>query len=423
MSPLPNSLVTAGRWLALTFALTLSLETTAITGRNPTGVNVKSTGATTVFITFQGLAGGQRAIEAFWCGDVTAQGVVATNPCVPGTILGSLPLRNDQSAVSGTGGNRDFTDIMTIPPSVARRAFQEALRGRSSEFFYVRRFENPNQFVTVTCRMAGGGARVPLALTDVRMSFHTEERKRPIFTVGYDRPLPPFSADIRYNGSGRLRGRWEVFLPGDIEPTPRDLLTEATLPIEDRALQRRYTLLERFEVYLPPTGQFSLPGPRYTSPPTTGGGLHKVLLRIEATDDKEGDSVTGTGIAVNSGGVAGFPLPTLPYFVGTPEELRPLLTPQAQIALMLPGDDARLERGQIEFSWVDVPNSSFYRLEVEDAQGAVAAALLKGETTTYSAPPWLQDRVGIPLRWRVIAQNAKGENIGKSLWRTFEFRE
>ena len=415
MAPLSHSLIGAGRWLALILALALSMESGAITGRNPTGVNVKSTGATTVFITFQGLAGGQSAVEAFWCGDVTAQGVVAT-------ILGSLPLRNNQSRVSGTGGNTDFTDIMTIPPSVARRAFQEALRGRSSEFFYVRRFQNPTQFVTVTCRMAGGGARVPLALTDVRMNFHSKERKRPIFTVGYDQPLPQFSADIRYNGSGRLRGRWEVLRPGDIEPSPRDLLTEATLPIEDRGLQRRYTLLKRFEVFLPPTGQFSLPGPRRIAPPTTGGGLYKILLRIEATDDKEGDSVTGAGFAVNSGGVAGFPLPTLPYFVGTPEEISPLQAPQRHVALMLPGDNARLEPRPVEFSWVDVPSTAFYRLEVKDDQGTVVAALVKRETTTYSAPPWLQDRVGVPLRWRVIAQNAQGESIGASPWRTFEFR-
>jgi len=412
-----------GRWLVLILALPLALESAAITGRNPTGVNVKSTGATSVFITFQGLAGGQRAVDAFWCGDVTAQGVLAANPCVPGTLLGSLPPRNNLSSASGTGGNTDFTDIMTIPPSVARRAFQEALRGRSSEFFYIRQFENPTQFVTVTCRMAGGGARVPLALVDVRMSFHAGELERPIFAVGYDQPLPSFSAAIRYNGSGRLRGRWEVVRPGDIEPSTRDLLTEATLPVEDRALQRRYSLLERFDVFLPPTGRVSLPGPRHVAPPTTGGGLYKILLRIEASNDKEGDSVTGAGFVVNSGGVAGFPMPTLPYFVGTPDETLALAGPRREVSLMLPADNARLDQQQVEFSWVDVPSSAFYRLEVEDEQGPVFAALVKRETTTYSAPPWLQDRVGVPLRWRVIAQNAQGESIGESSWRDFELRQ
>ena len=42
-------------------------------------------------------------------------------------------------------GNEDsvwpsFTDIMTIPPSVVRRAYQDAESGQNSAFFYVRRF-------------------------------------------------------------------------------------------------------------------------------------------------------------------------------------------------------------------------------------------------------------------------------------------
>ena len=36
---------------------------------HPTGVNVNAQGATTVFLTFGGLAGYQ-AVEAFWCGEL-----------------------------------------------------------------------------------------------------------------------------------------------------------------------------------------------------------------------------------------------------------------------------------------------------------------------------------------------------------------
>jgi hypothetical protein len=43
-------------------------------------------------------------------------------------------------------------------------------------------------------------------------------------------------------------------------------------------------------------------------------GAHQILLRIEATDDREGDSNIGTG-TVNSGGVAGFPMPVFRYFI------------------------------------------------------------------------------------------------------------
>lgn len=406
----------------LIFLLTISiisLHVHAITGRNPTGVNVKSHGATTVFITFQGLAAGDEVIAAFWCGDVVAQGVVVgANPCVPGTIFGSLALRNDQSTVSGTGGVRNFTDIMTIPASVTRRAFQEAVRGKSSEFFYVRQFRNGgvDTFVTVTCRMAGGGARVPFALTDVQIRFETDEGKKPIFAVGIDDPLPEFGADIRYNGTGRFKGRWELVYPGDVEPSTRDLLTEATLPVEQRGSQQRYTLLERFEVFLPPTGKFYLPGPKRVKPSTQSGGLYRVLLRVEATDDKEGDSNTLAGVA-NTGGVAGFPMPVLRYYVGTPDKTADFAAPVGQLSLMLPGSNARISTGNIEFTWVNIPDTNLYKIELENTQGSVLSAIVKSSETSYSAPPWLNDQAGVPLRWRVIAVGKNGATIATSEWR------
>ena len=95
----------------------------AVTAVNPTGVNVRSTGVTTVFLTFQGTAG-QTAVDAFWCGEITVPANTPTpvDPCVPGTLFGHLPVRNNLSTPSGTGGFANTTDIMTIPASVARRA-------------------------------------------------------------------------------------------------------------------------------------------------------------------------------------------------------------------------------------------------------------------------------------------------------------
>ena len=410
------------RLVILFFLFVLSLQAHAVTDRNPDGVNVSSHGATTVFITFQGLAAGQQAVRAFWCGDVTATGVVGTNPCVAGTIFGSLALRNDQSTTSGTGGVSNFTDIMTIPSSVTRRAFQEALRGKSSEFFYVREFSNPTQFVTVTCRMAGGGARVPFALIDVQIRFTTDEGKKPILAVGIDQLLPEFGADIRYNGTGRFKGRWELVYPGDIEPTTRDLLTEATLPVEERGTQQRYTLLERFEVFLPPTGKFYLPGPKRVKPPTQAGGLYRVLLRVEATADKEGNSNTLAGTAI-SGGVAGFPMPVLRYYVGTPDETADFAVAVGQLALMLPGSDARISTGNIEFTWVNIPDTTLYKIELENPQGSVLSAIVKSTETSYRAPPWINDQAGVPLRWRVVAVGKNGATIATSEWRNFVIDE
>lgn len=46
--------------------------------------------------------------------------------CDPATIFGSLPARFNLSRPSG---NLGFSDVMSIPPSVARRAYQSAIDG------------------------------------------------------------------------------------------------------------------------------------------------------------------------------------------------------------------------------------------------------------------------------------------------------
>src|SRR5262245_4234312 len=145
---------------------------------NPTGVNVNVSGATTVFLTF-GPVRNFRPAEGTWCGELIPAAPDNGFKCDPATIFGSLPGRFDRSRSSG---NLGFTDIMSIPPSVARRAYQAAQAGSVSSFFYVRHFINlgggpdqgaggPDEYVPVTCRLSGGGARTPFALTDVKVAF------------------------------------------------------------------------------------------------------------------------------------------------------------------------------------------------------------------------------------------------------------
>ncbi|MBE9029003.1 hypothetical protein IQ266_04405 [filamentous cyanobacterium LEGE 11480] len=374
---------------------------------NPTGVNVKTFGATTVFLTFRGL-NNQTAAEAFWCGDINAD-----NSCVAGTIFGRLPLRSDLSRLSG---QNNFTDIMTIPASVSRRAYQDALRGNRSDFFYVRRFVNPttgqSEFVAVTCRLAGGGARVPLSLTNVQLKF-ADGQPVPAITTGES--LPKFGAEIRFNGTGRLKGRWEVVLPGDPLPTREDLLTEATLPIEQRALQRRYTQLERFDTFLQPTGKFFLPGPDPSRFPKGSVGAHLILLRIEATDDREGNSDIGTpnqGRAISNGGVAGFPMPVLRYFI-TPSQPKPLLLEPRQGQTVI---------SPVKFVWQGISGVGGYRLMVKNTDKMVLSALLEPDKTQYTAPPWLQEQAGNSLTWSIQALKADGAILQESTVGSFRIK-
>ncbi len=389
--------------------------------RNPTGVNVNASGATTVFITFGNLRE-QVPVEAIWCGELISAAPDIGMKCQPGTIFGSLPIRFDQSRASGNTG---FTDIMSIPPSVARRAYQAAQRGDASSFFYVRRFASlvggPDEYVFVTCRMASGGARVPLALLNVRMSFENESL---ILSVSPgDRP-PKVSAEISYNGTGRLKGRWEVVLPGDEPPTEQDLLSEAALPVELRGLQRRYTELKRFNVFLPPTGEVTLEGPDPGALPTGAEGPYLILLRIEPSEDKEGDSNLGAAGAgegiVRTGGVAGFPIPPLRYYVGTAE---PVGLAGKSTSLLLPGDQAVSRPGQpIVLTWKELAGPTLYRIEIEELGGEMlVAAVMKPGGARYQAPTfiWEKSPSGL-LRWRVVAIGMSGEVLHATEWRSLK---
>src|SRR5436305_12774199 len=279
---------------------------------SPRDVNAYSQGATSVLLTFGGLVN-KRPAEATWCGALIPATPDVGLQCDPATVFGRLPARYDQSVRSGTNA---FTDIMSVTPQVARRAYLDAVRGNTSTFFYVRRFISTvgaqDEYVPVTIRLSGNGARVPLSLTEVKLTWGVG---KPILFVKTNEKLPRFQAEITYTGTGRLQGRWELVKPGETAPEPRDLLTEATLPIEERGTQKKYTQLSRFNVYLPPSGKIVLPGPATWRLDESLDGLYLVLLRIEASDDKDADSDlasvgAGAGV-VHSGAVGGCPLATL----------------------------------------------------------------------------------------------------------------
>lgn len=386
---------------------------------NPTGVNVASQGATTVFLTFGGLTADQLPVEAFWCGELVDARPDVGLRCDPSTLFGRLPLRFDLAQPSGTGG---FTDIMSIPPSVARRAWQAAAGGKSAAFFYVRRFMNrrggPDVFVAVTCRLTAGGAGVPFALTDVRIAFDAET---PVVAVAQETEAPPLHADITYTGTGRLRGRWEVVRPGEDPPSEKDLLTEASLPLEQRGTQRRYTPLARFNVFLPPGGQVRVPGPDPALLPRDVDGTYLVLMRVEAADDRDSESdlgAVGAGVGtVSSGGVAGFALPTLRYVVGSGVDPRPA---DDGSRLMLLRPSAGVSSGAtLTFAWAPVPLANRYRLEVQSTDGtSLFDAIIPAAVALYRPPPVFAERVGTsPLRWRVRAEDLAGRVLAVSAWR------
>jgi hypothetical protein len=407
-------------WLAC-MTMVLALSTAAQIRVNPTGLNVSTQSPTAAFLTFGNL-NNQIPAEATWCGELIPAAPAIGLKCSPTTIFGVIPARYDRTTKSGSNA---YTDIMTLPASVARRAYQAAVGGATSSFFFVRRFVStvggPDEFVVVTCRMSGGSAGSPFSLTNVELGFVGTEK--PILFVRDGDKLPPINAEITYTGTGRLKGRWEVVQPGEELPEAKDLLTEASLPIEQRATQRKYTQVQRFDIFLPPEGKYTLVGPSPTDLPRRVAGEYLLLLRIEASDD----DVTGSNLAavgagpafVNSGAVAGFPLPVLHYFVGPTGN-----GSAGAITSLAPVDNKSfLTTEPIDFAWIGVENGAFYRLEVVDMNGKpLMSAMLPSSSSTYRAPSWLRERAnGGSLRWRVCALDKEGKQIAESPYRNLSF--
>ena len=204
-------------------------------------------------------------------------------------------------------------------------------------------------------------------------------------------------------------------------PDERDLLTEATLPIEERGLQRRYSQVKRFNEFLPPTGTYTLSGPDPASMPNTLEGQYFVLLRIEATDDREADSnlsAVGAGAGVvHSGAVAGFPLPVLRYFVGG-QSAKPGSTKET-LALLLPAYGALLPPDKpVDFKWAEIEGAAAYRVELQDSKAIhiLSAVLLPG-VGSYRAPSWLKEKLPDgTLRWRVVALDGNGNQFAETPW-------
>ena len=409
----------------LVFAILANVATTlgAQVRVNPTGVSVSSMSATTVFLTYGGLRN-ERPVDAYWCGELIAAAPGIGTRCDPTTIYGRLPARYDLSQLGASGGV--FTDVMSIPPSVARAAYQAALRGATSTFFYVRRFQNvaggPDEYVAVTCRLTGGGARAPFSLTDVHLQFDGQDA---IPFVAPGEAPPRVAARIAYTGTGRLVGRWEIVLPGEDPPGVRDLVTEASLPIDQRSSQRRFTQLERFNIFLPPDGRVTLPGPDPSRLPSAIEGTYQVLLRVEASDDREGDSNlsdAGAGVGiVHSGAVAGFALPVLRYVVAGEGARTPGASVSSFRVLGAHDGDTLSADGGVTTMWIppDERGVEFFRVEVAtDAGDALFAALLPRTSRRYDVPAWaLAKGAGKPVRWRVNALDASGTVLRSSAWR------
>jgi hypothetical protein len=366
---------------------------------SPNNVTAYSQGATSVNLTFSNVVNLTPA-ESVWCGEIISAAPNIGFRCDPATIFGTLPGRYDQSRII----NDRYTDIMSITPTVARRAYTDAVNGNNSQFFYVRHFVSTNggldQYVPVTIRLSGNGAGVPFSLTAVKLQWQDGQKVVPF--IKPDEDLPKINAEIRYTGTGRLKGRWEIVKPGEALPERRDLLSEAALTPEERGTQKRYTLLNRFNVNLPPGGRYTLPGPENWRIDKTIEGMYILLFRVEASD------------AVNSGengAVAGFQMPTLRYYVGNSSN-----ADVNQVTNIAIGGDIEDEKPPIILTWKAVADAKIYRLEIEDEEGKkIFSAVVLPTSRAYQLPSFIQALTASKqLKWSVSAVGEDSKELEKT---------
>src|SRR5262249_23618878 len=101
---------------------------------SPDGVNVSAQTPTAAFLNFSNLRN-QVPADATWCGELIPALPAIGMKCDPATIFGVIPARFDRTTSSGTGS---YSDVMSLPASVARRAYQAAVGGANSRFYFVR---------------------------------------------------------------------------------------------------------------------------------------------------------------------------------------------------------------------------------------------------------------------------------------------
>jgi hypothetical protein len=126
---------------------------------------------------------------------------------------------------------------------------------------------------------------------------------------------------------------------------------------------------------------------------------------------------------VFSGGVAGFPIPPLRYYVGTGQDddaIR-VLAAGEHLAPIAPRGGSRLAAGALlNFNWLSDPDAIAYRIDLEADGERVLEAMVTSAVSSYSAPPWIRERYRDDLRWRVVAFGPSGDPISRSDWVAFE---
>lgn len=231
-------------------------------------------------------------------------------------------------------------EAVPVPRSVVAAARQQG----ASRFLYVREFSaDGREFVTTVVQVQlTGGAGAGFSIDQVDLHFDDD---------AYVRVVPEDAAlgaelVLRYSGTGRLRGVWELADPS----------TTAGSPV--------FRPLRNVDRQLTGARELRLPAPAL---PTARAGIH--LLRFRMTEP-----------------AVSFPLPIIRYAVVTGSEFAPAPVP---LVLHGPPERAQIAAGT-RFSWAPLAGANAYQIEFYDAPppepGSALPALGRDAAPDPAAP-------------------------------------
>ena len=138
--------------------------------------------------------------------------------------------------------------------------------------------------------------------------------------------------------------------------------------------------------------------------------MYVLLFRVEASDAPNSASNAGAG-SVRSGAVAGFPMPTLRYYVGNSSNADLQSITDSTVS----SDEFTDRSLPIFLRWKQIGGAKFYRLEILDEDRKVFSAIILPSAEKYRLPPFIGELAASkPLRWKTLAIGENNKILDES---------
>jgi len=339
--------------LLLIGLLAASFSQAAVTV-TPSSVNVVRGQTNTVVITY-------RFATIIGSGnEMSSQGIYFT----PDTTIG---FNNVPVTTFITGGIGTITETVVIPVNIMEKVLQSG----TAQFFYRRQFFGLSVETATINMTVSGEAGGTLGIR--RLSLYFGNGRAETTVMKYANDLKAY-ADIRYNGSGLLKGYWEV---------DGRLLSYVSQP-------------------LPAGQQITLATPDIPALPTFETGTHTLRFVVTNPDPNQG-----------------IPLPVLVYFVTTDEAaVKP-----GVLTLKNPAETAEVPYASLKYEW-QVIRANVYLIQFFETQGEKPVFSAYTKKGFYQMPQLVLKKIfqpGETYYWRVTGFDRERRMAGESKTGSFRF--